>query len=429
MNSKPKTRNLKNAYTNAPDLHPNLILGSLQLLFWLFFHPSAWRNHVARIDPILHPDFALAELSLAQWRNPALRRLLMMAYIVWPLLVGSLVGLVLWVVGKSGQEIAYGAAYGVTFSVVFSVTVGVTVGLAVGLAGGVVGGAASGLAGGVAFGVLGGVAFGVAGGVAFGLVVGWRRGMAVRVAFGVAVGVAVSVAFGIAFNLAVSLVYGAAIDVTGGLTYGLAYAVVFGVAVGMAVGWRTHRWRRGVAVGLALGAAVGVIVGMVGSATGGVAGSAAVGVAQSAFFSVFFALHYVLAERIAGPWAGAVTGALAGVAYFALADPLSPLPIGILLGLTLAWWRPVLLYPFLAAWNILLYHADEQYSSGRSSLLRWHSAFWDEFQRLPLLGLDQHLILVAERNPVEGQAAIECLATSRQRWAAQKAQNELKENP
>ena len=34
--------------TDAPELHPNLILGSLQLLFWLFFHPSAWRNHVAR---------------------------------------------------------------------------------------------------------------------------------------------------------------------------------------------------------------------------------------------------------------------------------------------------------------------------------------------------------------------------------------------
>ena len=97
MNSKPKTRNLKNAYTNAPELHPNLILGSLQLLFWLFFHPSAWRNHVARIDPTLHPDFALAELSPAQWRNPTLRRLLMMVYVVWPFLVGSLVGLVLWV--------------------------------------------------------------------------------------------------------------------------------------------------------------------------------------------------------------------------------------------------------------------------------------------------------------------------------------------
>jgi len=158
----------------------------------------------------------------------------------------------------------------------------------------------------------------------------------------------------------------------------------------------------------------------------GVAGNVAAGVAQSAFFSALFALHYVLAEHIAGPWAGAVTGAMVGVVYFAIDNPLSPLPISILLGLTLAWWRPVLLYPFLTAWNLLLYRADERRSSGRPNLLRWHSAFWDEFQRLPLLGLDQHLILVAKHNPVAGQAAIEYLATSHQRWAAQKAQGELK---
>lgn len=54
---------LKNAYTDAPELHPNLLLGSLQLMVWLFFHPSAWRNHVKRIDPDLRPDFCLAELE------------------------------------------------------------------------------------------------------------------------------------------------------------------------------------------------------------------------------------------------------------------------------------------------------------------------------------------------------------------------------
>jgi len=48
------------------------------------------------MDSTLRPDFALAELSRGQWRNPALRRLVMMAYIVWPPLVG-----------ESGEEIAY----------------------------------------------------------------------------------------------------------------------------------------------------------------------------------------------------------------------------------------------------------------------------------------------------------------------------------
>jgi len=68
----------RNAYTDAPEFHPNLILGGLQLLFWIFFHPSAWCSYVARIDPALRPDFALVELRRAHWRNPALRRLLAM---------------------------------------------------------------------------------------------------------------------------------------------------------------------------------------------------------------------------------------------------------------------------------------------------------------------------------------------------------------
>ncbi len=46
----------RNAYTNAPEQHPNWILGSLQLLFWLVFRPSAWGNYLKLIDPALDPD-------------------------------------------------------------------------------------------------------------------------------------------------------------------------------------------------------------------------------------------------------------------------------------------------------------------------------------------------------------------------------------
>jgi len=57
--------------------------------------------------------------------------------------------------------------------------------------------------------------------------------------------------------------------------------------------------------------------------------------------------------------------------------------------------------------------------------LRYHSAFWDEWQRLPLHNLDQHVLLILERNPDEGKAALNYLSTSRQRWAAQAVQIEL----
>ena len=40
-------------YSHTPEQHPNLILGSLQLLFWMFFLPKAFKNHLKRIHPVL----------------------------------------------------------------------------------------------------------------------------------------------------------------------------------------------------------------------------------------------------------------------------------------------------------------------------------------------------------------------------------------
>ncbi|MEH2126301.1 nSTAND1 domain-containing NTPase, partial [Nostoc sp.] len=54
-----------------------------------------------------------------------------------------------------------------------------------------------------------------------------------------------------------------------------------------------------------------------------------------------------------------------------------------------------------------------------SSSLRYHSAFWDQFQRIPLYGLDEYLLLVIEHNPSEGEAAINYLNESLQNWAVQ----------
>jgi hypothetical protein len=75
--------------------------------------------------------------------------------------------------------------------------------------------------------------------------------------------------------------------------------------------------------------------------------------------------------------------------------------------------------------NHLLYILDKRRTRINPSLLRWNSAFWDEWQRQPLYNLDKHLILVTERNPAEGRAAIEYLSTRSQRWAAQAAQIEM----
>jgi len=227
----------------------------------------------------------------------------------------------------------------------------------------------------------------------------------------------------------------------------VAYDVV-GIAMGsamlgLALAWRTRRWRRGVGIGVVGGAVYtmvyvvarvvvnGLPQGLVREWTQGVAH----GVWDGALRAAYTILPYALVEPIAGPWAGATAGALVFGGWLIIQQvveenisfgpALFSCLISILSALTLNWWRPVVLYPLTAAWNLLLHRADERRAGRRPSLLRYHSAFWDEHQRLPLLGLDEHLVLVMERDAAEGEAAIEYLATSRQRWAARAAQIEL----
>jgi hypothetical protein len=70
--------------------------------------------------------------------------------------------------------------------------------------------------------------------------------------------------------------------------------------------------------------------------------------------------------------------------------------------------------------------SDERRIRRRQTLLfRYHPAFWDEHQRLHWINLDEHLVMVSEYKPAEGQTALDYLAPSRQRWAAQAAQIEL----
>ncbi|MDZ8081369.1 MAG: ATP-binding protein [Nostoc sp. DcaGUA01] len=246
-----------NAYTDAPQQHPNFILGSLQLVFWLVFRPSAWRNHLQRIGPILNNDSCLIILlRQGQWRNVALWRLLIQAYLILPVLANLLVGLVLWPLGEPIANIAFRTA--------LSVAIGVAVGAVLDLA-----------------------------------------------AFGVALSLVFSLAFSLGFNLA--------------------FGMVFGLVVGVALG----------------------------------------------------------------------------------------------VGMTINSWRTVLCFPFVTIWNYLLYRLDKIRNAKSPCLLRYHSAFWDEWQRLHLPGLDKHLLLIIENNPVEGQAALEYLSLSPQSWAVQAVQIEL----
>ena len=59
-----------------------LLLTPFQMLFWLIFHPSAWRHYINRIDPTLAPDFALADLP--PQHHPELKRLWYSVFLIQP---------------------------------------------------------------------------------------------------------------------------------------------------------------------------------------------------------------------------------------------------------------------------------------------------------------------------------------------------------
>ncbi|MCP4416122.1 MAG: hypothetical protein GY805_05850, partial [Chloroflexi bacterium] len=448
---------LHNRYTDAPTLPRNLLLGSVRLLFWLFFHPSAWRNHLKRLDGTLSPHFSLADLQQRQWANKAVLRFLLMTFFAWPLLVGLLLGVLFWLLRLPASVlflgvmlgVAVGLIVGVAVSIAGSVAIGVTVGMATGFSLGLGGALLLGSTGnflqnGVPLAInivvssLIGAASGLAGGLAYGVGVGVTREDIVQETAVVTVPVLRQIS-GMFVGVFVGLAAGFLARLLDGIP---ATALLAAAPFGLAVGWRSQNWRRGLLAGFLLGVTVWLVGGLPNAASSGsevVAPTAVAGLLQAmaiiAFVAALFALPYVLAEKIAGSWAGGLAGSLGSGAglFFFVTDGSDYGPFlsfglaGILLGLTLAWWRPVLLYPFLLAWNRLLYRLDTQRVGQKEKrpLLRLHSAFWDEFQRLPLLNLDAHLLLTMQNSLAEGRTAMAYLSNTRQRWAAQAAQIEL----
>lgn len=425
-------------YTDAPDLHPNLIVGTFQMLGWLFFHPSAWRNHILRLDPTLRPNFILTELSSAHWSDPTLRRLLLRGYLILPSLVGILTGLGLWALGERWAQIIGGAIFGLVCS------------LGIGLGGNLILGTAVSLALSLAIGLAGGL---TVGGIAGRATLTLARSPANAIAddalqfsliFGLMFGLGGSLAGSVAHHLTTrndnySFVRQTGATVGGILIGGLglylgsrlvsrdvgmiSISLLVGVLLMIAVGWR-----RGLGVGIIIGVAAGLALEFAFL----MGGEAALRVV---LFAALVVPPYLVARSIAGPWVGAIATTLGavigwitalGVEYQVPLWPMLSVHLGsVLVGLTLPLWRPLAMYPFLTVWNRLLYQLDRWRIAKRPSLLPWHSAFWDEQQPLPLWGLVEHLLLVLERRPVEGRAALEYLSLGRQRWAARIAQIEM----
>ncbi len=462
------------------------VLASLVILSWLMFKPSAWQTYVSNIDSNLAPDFTLAELNTTHWNNKALQKLLFLGHGLWSVWVYSIIILSLWLLNIPDEILILTSVYALSFSfvggILGSFSVSVAFGITVGIFGGILLSLPIGLgeygfdnmdsllifsmAENIAIAVmlnifdlqtslqdidyrslwtvtLGIFAASCAGSIMYSTTKKTISHPQYRQIGSIVIGVFVS-------GLAVFLIIGlmsilapsAAWMQTGAL-YVLAYdgliVSVFTLAIILIWGVLTWRWRQSLKIGSSICLLLILLIlvkNVLTISSWNVILSPLIlgiygGIENAILYMSLFAFPYVLAKRIANPWAGIIAGVFGSagtyiiftviMGHYATTLPLTLLAL--LLGLSLTWWRPILFYPFQAAWNLVLHHADERNTEG--NLLHLHAAFWDEQQHLPLFGLETYLVMVAERNLTEGEAAIEYLITTPQNWAAKEAQIEL----
>lgn len=458
-------RRIPEIYTDAPTLHGNPLIATLQIAIWLFFRPSAWRKYIERAEPTLAPDFSLAQLTRAQIRNPAIRRLLFLGHILAPLLTSTLLAVELLLLRVPLRFLIIRVLACFAMSAGGSIIFGTGSAEAVGIASGIMGG----LIGSVVFALAvvrtGHVVFTTEASVSAmvqDFMSGGPAGLtALMVAFGVAAAgmfVAVgSVGAGVsarraqlrrrpnAGGLLLGLLFGAfffAAATASAALLPFKGAVAFGgfLAGLISARWMTRMWLRSIVFGLACALNNHLLVNVLAPMTHDIA---VVGIMMGIILGAWFALPYMLAEEVAGSWSGALAGSLgfcggwlltlsaASREHMSLGTHFLPglisLELAVFLGLTDMFWRPFLLFPFEEAWNLILLRADQRHppAPGQLSWLRFHSAFWDEHQRFRLYGLDEHLVLVFERSAEEGTLAIERVAMSHQRWASTAAQIEI----
>lgn len=84
----------------------------------------------------------------------------------------------------------------------------------------------------------------------------------------------------------------------------------------------------------------------------------------------------------------------------------------------LALLRPMLLYPLLTLWNLLLYLWDRLPWTHPKQFGR-HAAFWDEQQPLPWIGLDAHAALALKQGAPQIEERETYLQDTGQEWAFQ----------
>jgi hypothetical protein len=312
----------KNTYTNQLSQHPNLFVGSLQLLFWFTLQPSVWNNQIQYLDPSLDKGLFLIKFFRHKlWKQRKIRRFLLQVLLLLPILSGLLIIGGSWLLFNapiSWQRILVGIVIALPFANVL--------------------GALLGLSSSMLF-----------------------TRMVVYLGF-------LALFFKLILSFSHNLVFIASMMIA-----------VIGMSLSLAIkainttNSSNHRTLERLNLLAGIGLSLTVII----------------------LFSQS---------------SGLLFGIIMSIACFS--------------GYALGIWRSRVTVILLAPWHMLIYWID-QYQGRVNSLLPKHLAFWDEFQYLPIWGLEKHLLLILEKNPIEGEAALNYLSNTHQRWAAQMAQIEL----
>jgi hypothetical protein len=435
----------------------HLLLTYLQLFLGLLFYPAIWRAYLQRIDPALPLDFALTNVPTSSKHHPELQRLRDIIGVVQPLSVGILVSLILALSGKPVAHLLLGTSYGMVLCAIIGSLSSFTISVAFSLVAGTLGGILIGLIHGLAETTrnphaipLSYFILAVAGSVTATLQVPpipktWRWQIG-----GVLIALSVTaMVMSLSAGLGWAVIQWLPISPKS-IIYAQTFAmiVVVGLAESMAIGlifnWNFKGLRLGILFGLAFAVVMGLLIStifLIVQQTGipwlkgllrGITGGAVNGLA----FAILFTLPYLLARHVASAWAGMVAGILGssgvylGVTiYMVESSQHFTLLIGsvlcFILGVSMIWWRSLLLYPFEMAWNLLLYLAQQRQPHRTVELLRRHSAFWDQHQTLPLWGLDSQLVMAYCWKPSETIDAMIQLNDTPQAWAVQVAQIKL----
>ncbi|ALG67313.1 AAA family ATPase [Beggiatoa leptomitoformis] len=456
-----------------------LCLLSFKLLGWLLFKPSGWQRYITEIAPTLPPDFALTDVQPAQWRSPILWQLLLAGHGLWAiwvslitictiifldaptdaLLLSGIYALMLSLMGGIVGSLSVSVAFGITISIVGGIALSITVGLY----NEVVFSMAENIAIVVMLNVteesisipsgtdqawvtilIAVFTASLASNVMQSVTITPYRHSQHRQLGSIVIGIATSsLAIYFIIQFISTLAQGAAALLENGVVFSFIYdsliSLMFGLAIMLIWVLQTLRIWQGLFLGLII--SILLIFSTLplnqfqdqNNLTILIKGIHD-GIENGLLYTLLFAFPYSLAKRIANPWAGLVAGIFGSTGMYiafviilatqSLELTLRFILIAFLMGISFSWWVSLITYPFVSAWNLILYRLDELRPQS-PSLLSLHSAFWDEHQRFPLYGLESYLVMLAERSPAEAEQAIHALSRTRQKWAAQEAQIEL----